>query len=96
LLGFAKMQFPPDGMQMDGITIHQAGGKFWASPPGKPWIGQDGQLVRELDGRPRYAAIISRSTHGARRRWSDSVLAAVVAGQPEALGDFRLMAEDAP
>jgi hypothetical protein len=85
LRGFARVQFP-SGIIVDGITVHVAGSRAWATPPGRPWI-EDGQLVREPDGKPRYATIISFVNHGRRARWSDTVLAAVNEHDPTILAD---------
>jgi hypothetical protein len=83
MVGFARVQFP-SGLIVDGIGIHVAGSRAWASPPGRPWI-EGGELVRDERGKPQYSAIISFANHGVRSRWSDAVLAAVNEVHPEIL-----------
>jgi hypothetical protein len=84
LVGFADVRMP-SGVEYYGCPIHIAGSRAWASPPGKPCLGKDGELLREPDGRPRYGKVIGFSSHGVRRRWSDSVLAAVNEAHPDIL-----------
>jgi hypothetical protein len=59
----------------------------WAAPPGKPWIGDDGELVRLPDGKPRYVKVISFVSHGCRSRWSRAIIKAVPEQYPELLAD---------
>jgi hypothetical protein len=80
--GLADTRF--GAIEFYGCPVHVAGSRRWVSPPGRPMLDADGQLLREPDGRPRYGKVIGFMTHGTRRRWSDAILAALDAAHPEA------------
>jgi hypothetical protein len=84
LRGFASVQFA-SGIQIAEIQVHVAGSRMWASPPARPWI-DDGSTVTDPEtGKVRYQQLISFSTHGCRRRWSDQVIRALLEVHPGAL-----------
>jgi hypothetical protein len=84
LRGFARVRFPAfDGVEVEGISIHISGDRCWASPPGRPWI-EGGELVRDPGtGKPKYSQVLYFANHGARSRWSDSVVALIRQHHPE-------------
>lgn len=84
LLGFARVRFR-SGVIVDRVTIHAAGSKAWAGAPGAPWIGKDGQLVRDERGKIQYSPVIRFADHGVRSRWSDEVIEAMRRQYPDVL-----------
>jgi hypothetical protein len=86
LIGFANVAFP-SGMCVGEIQIHRRGDKCWAAPPARPWLyDHDNELVRDADGRVKWANdLINFLDHGSRRRWSEQVLAALREAKPEVL-----------
>jgi hypothetical protein len=75
------------GIEIADIAVHQAGSRTWAAPPVKPMIGRDGVVLRDGDGKIRYAPIVSFMTHGVRSNWSRQIIAAIREQCPEALED---------
>jgi hypothetical protein len=82
LCGFCAVRFE-SGIEVYEIAIHVAGSRAWASPPGKPWIDANGQVVRDDDGKIKYQRIIGFLSHGVRSAWSRTVLNALRAVHPE-------------
>jgi hypothetical protein len=74
-------------MEIHGVCIHVAGSKVWAAPPGRAWIGDDGELVRDVAGKLRYAKVIGFVSHGVRSRWSNAIIRAVRAQYPALLAE---------
>jgi hypothetical protein len=69
LRGFAKVLLP----------------SAWASPPARPQIGKDGEVLRESSGKTKYSPVIDFASRETRRRWSDMVIEALRASHPDAL-----------
>jgi hypothetical protein len=88
LLGLTKVQFP-SGLIVPEIAIHQAGSKLWAAPPSRLMLDRDGAVLRDDDGKVRYAPIVSFQTHGVRSSWSRQVIAALCETHPEAFADAK-------
>jgi hypothetical protein len=84
LRGFATVQFA-SGLIVADIAIHQAGSKTWAAPPGRPMIDRDGAVMRDEDGKIRYAPIVGFMNHGTRANWSRQIIAAIREKHPKAL-----------
>jgi len=76
----------PSGMVLHDIVVHVSDGKPWAAPPSKPMIGRDGVAMKDAAGKARYSPIISFTDKATRERWSSSMIAALTAAHPDALG----------
>jgi hypothetical protein len=73
----------PSGVVFHELSLHTRGGKWWVSFPARP-IVIDGTVQREASGKTRYGPpLISFATRAARDRFTDQVLAALRASQPE-------------
>jgi hypothetical protein len=88
LVGFARIRFPDlYSAEISDIAVHVSGRRRWATPPARPWA-EDGRLITDpRTGKPQYQAVIHFPTHGARKHWSDAVIAAVRAKHPALLPD---------
>ena len=80
LVGFAKVRFS-SGLTIGEIGVHRSGSRVWASPPARPWI-EDGALVLDERGRPKYQSIIEFANHGVRSSWSRQVINALCEAHP--------------
>ena len=85
LVGFAKVEFP-SRMVINDITILTGERGPWASPPSKPQLDRDGNVLRDQNGKIRYSPIIEFADRETRTRWSNAVIDALRAAHPEALG----------
>jgi hypothetical protein len=83
LLGFAKIEMP-SGMILIDCTILTGANGPWASPPGKPMVGSDGTVVKDADNRIIYTGVVDFVSREKRNQWSQAVVAALQATQPEA------------
>ena len=86
LLGFVTVSFP-SGMIVHEISILQSNGRGWASPPSKPMVDRNECVMTDDAGKRRYSAIIEFASKDTRERWSDAVIAALLAAHPEALDE---------
>jgi DNA-binding cell septation regulator SpoVG len=86
LRGFCTATLP-SGMVIYEISVLVSNGKPWCSPPSKPMIDRDGRAMLDDAGKRRYSKIIEFTTKDTRDRFSDAVIAALVAAHPEALSD---------
>jgi hypothetical protein len=70
-------QNPRVGLILDGVAVHEKEGRDWAQLPARPQINKDGDVIREDDGKIRYAKIMEFDDK--RKSWdfSDEVVAAV-------------------
>jgi len=85
LRGFAKVRLA-SGMILHDVAIHAGDGdKAWASSPSKPMLDREGQVLRDAEGKVRYAPMISFATKEHRDRFSTLVVDAVRETNPEAL-----------
>jgi hypothetical protein len=91
LRGFASIAFylgdaPGPKFVLHSVAIHaHKNGAAWASPPAQAVI-RDGQLVRDDRGKVQYGGpLLEFASKDERRRWSDSVIRAVLRFDPSAL-----------
>src|ERR1700733_11256459 len=84
LRGFAKVRFA-SGMIVSDITVHVGPNGGWASPPGRPQVGRDGQVIKDQNGKAAYTTLIDFADRGTRPRWSQSVVDALSLAHPDAL-----------
>jgi DNA-binding cell septation regulator SpoVG len=86
LRGFVTVSMP-SGMTVHEVSIMQSNGRAWASPPSKPMIDRDGRVMLDDAGKRRYSPIIAFQSKEIRDRWSEAVIAALLAAHPEALAN---------
>jgi len=82
LLGFARVELA-SGMIISDVTIMAGEHGPWASPPSKPMINREG-LMKDQNGKLRYQQIIEFTSKQIRNKFSDAVIAALRASNPEA------------
>jgi hypothetical protein len=84
LLGFAKVALP-SGLIVSDVTVLTSNGGPWASPPSKPMISRDGAVLKDDNGKIKYAPVISFASKTLRDRFSHAVIEALRHSDPEAL-----------
>jgi hypothetical protein len=77
LRGFAKISIPKWRLTMDGCAVHERDGRKWAQLPARPQLDPSGNLVREPNGKIRYARILSFADRETERLFSDHIVSAV-------------------
>jgi hypothetical protein len=80
LRGFAEISIPDWNLTIRDVAIHSKNASTWAQPPSKPQI-RDGVVVKDQAGKIQYTAIFDFSSREARNRFSDAVVAAVLASE---------------
>src|SRR6516165_5882284 len=58
LRGFAKIEVPAWSLIMDGVAVHPKEGRQWAQLPSRPQIDKEGTVLRDDDGKVKYAKIL--------------------------------------
>jgi hypothetical protein len=84
LRGFCRVQMPA-GIVLHDVAIHMRDGRSWASPPGRPVIGQDGMQRREAGGKAQFAPTITFASRADADQFSAAVIDAVRKAFPKAL-----------
>jgi hypothetical protein len=84
LRGFAKVVLP-SGMILIDVTINVTKDQPWASPPSKPMLTREGIALRDENGKIKYSPCVTFSSKQHRDRFSESVIAALLARFPGAL-----------
>jgi hypothetical protein len=77
LRGFAKVTIPAWHLTIDGVAVHESHGHKWAQLPARPQLSPAGDLVREANGKIRYARILNFSDKRAERLFSEWCVNAV-------------------
>jgi hypothetical protein len=77
LRGFAKIKIPAWSLVIDGVAVHARDDRRWAQLPARPQIDKDGAVMREDDGRIKYAKILEIDDKRKSWAFSDEVVAAV-------------------
>ena len=77
LLGFADLEMD-SGMIINECTLLESNGSRWVSPPGKPQIDKDKQVVFK-DGKMQYTAVIAFRDKAVRDKWSAAAVVAIEA-----------------
>jgi hypothetical protein len=57
LHGFCVIELP-SGLIIRDISIHEKGGKWWASLPARPMLDAEGRHVSNHAGHKQYAALL--------------------------------------
>jgi hypothetical protein len=82
LRGFCDVHLPAGAVHHE-VAIHPKGGTWWASPSSKPWLNRDGYVIRDNDGKIKYASIVSFDDKDTRIRFCSLVIAALRVAHPE-------------
>ena len=81
LRGFAYVEFP-SGLVFHECGVFEQGGKWWASPASKPQVGRDGTVLKEVNGKTKYAPVVTFADKARRDLWSNTLIAALRAARP--------------
>jgi hypothetical protein len=65
------------GVVLLGCTFHQANGKRWVNPPGRPQLDSERKQIIGGDGKVAYAPVIEFVDPKTRFRWSAQAVAAL-------------------
>jgi hypothetical protein len=77
LQGFAKIKVPAWGLTIDGVGIHKKDDRAWVQLPARPQIDKEGNVLREDDGKIRYAKVLEIDDKRAAWDFGDRVVEAV-------------------
>ena len=77
LCGFADFLLPAYGLNVRDCAVHDSNGKSWVQLPARPQLDRNRELVREDNGRPRYATILMFETNDAAAEFNDAALRAL-------------------
>jgi len=85
LRGFAVIRIEQLRFAVAGIAIHEKNGRAWASPPAQALI-RNGEAIKDERGKVAYSPpLLAFDSAQVRERFSDAVVAAVLAAYPRAL-----------
>jgi hypothetical protein len=77
LRGFAKIKMPHWRLTMDDVAIHEKNGKTWAALPARPILDANREVVRDEEGKVKYARTLYFDDRATADRFSDAVVKAV-------------------
>lgn len=84
LRGFARVRLP-EGLVLHDVAVHARDAKTWASPPGRPMVGRDGQQMKDAAGKLQFVPTLSFTTRADQDAFSTAIVTAVRAAHPEVL-----------
>ena len=84
LLGFADVLLPQTHLRIHDVALHEKNGRRWAQLPAKPQINRDGVVLRDENGKPKYARILEFESRDASDTFSRACIAAVLERFPAA------------
>lgn len=76
LLGFGDLQMD-SGLIVKDVSFHAKDGSQWATPPGRPMLDADRNVIRGTDGKVAYSLAIDFVDKHTRRQWSDAAVRAL-------------------
>ena len=82
LRGFANFLFPGIELHIRDCAVHESHGRQWVQLPAQPQLNQNRELIREENGKVRYATILTFESTEAAADFNDAAL--------RALQDFEL------
>ena len=77
LLGFANVHIPAVRLVIRDVAIHMKDGKRWAQLPSKAQISKDRELIKDGDGKIKYAPFGEFDNRKVADAFSDAVVRAV-------------------
>jgi hypothetical protein len=84
LLGFADVLLKQTHLKIYDCAIHEKNGRRWVSLPGRPMVDREGVVLRDENGKTKYARILEFDSREAGDEFSKNVVAAVLAHSPGA------------
>jgi hypothetical protein len=85
LRGFADVLLTQTYLRIRDVAVHEKDGRRWVSLPARPMIDRDGAVLRDEQGKTRYAPILEFTDREASDEFSRACIAAVLAQFPGAL-----------
>jgi hypothetical protein len=83
LFGFATIRIAELHLEIAGVAIHQKGDKRWTALLSRPQV-KDNALVREDDGKVVYSSILQFTSRAVADAFSQRVIEALIAFDPDA------------
>ena len=77
LRGFANFLIPDIELHIRDCAVHESHGKQWVQLPARPQLDQNRELIREQNGKVRYATILTFDTTEAAAEFNDAALRAL-------------------
>ena len=77
LRGFADFLFLAIGLHVRDCAVHENNGKRWVQLPARPQLDQNRELIREENGRVRYATILVFDSTEAAYEFNEAALKAL-------------------
>ena len=77
LRGFADYLLPAFGLHVRDCAVHENNGRQWVQLPARPQLDQNRDLIREPDGRVRYATILVFDSTDAAAEFNEAALKAL-------------------
>ncbi len=77
LRGFADYLLPAFGLHVRDCAVHENNGKHWVQLPARPQLDENRELIREENGRVRYATILVFDSTDAASEFNEAALKAL-------------------
>ncbi len=77
LRGFADFLLPAVELHVRDCAVHESNGEHWVQLPARPQLDQNRELIREENGKVRYATILVFDSTEAASEFNDAALKAL-------------------
>ena len=77
LRAFADFLIPGIDLHVRDCAVHESNGKRWVQLPARPQLDQNRELIRENNGKVRYATILQFDTTEAAYEFNEAALKAL-------------------
>jgi hypothetical protein len=84
LHGFADVLLEQTHLRIRDVALHQKGDHRWAQLPAKPQINRDGVVLRDENGKTKYAKILEFESRDVSDAFSRACIKAVLERFPAA------------
>lgn len=86
LVGFVDLHLPSWHLRLFGCAVFDNGSRRWVSLPGRPQLDREKRALTDTNGKVSYCPTVAFDRKATADRFSEAVVAALLAHKPDAFG----------